>query len=131
MSGKEIQTTVAELFISKAYRLIGIRVDKPLPLQTVFFTFEVPYFPPSMSGMKGFQFAHMFPTLCIASDARNFDTLNRGVRLTLSVAIMVRKGTVRNLVPIRLTALIVLECMHLATESSPFTWMRRPFKNSG
>jgi hypothetical protein len=36
MLDEEIQTTVTEQFILKTYSLIGMRDNRPLPLQTIF-----------------------------------------------------------------------------------------------
>jgi hypothetical protein len=41
MSNEEIQSTLADQFISKAYRLIGKRDDKLFPLRTIFLTCSV------------------------------------------------------------------------------------------
>jgi hypothetical protein len=48
MSDEEIQFALADQFVSKAYRLIGKRDNKPFPLHTIFLTFEVPSLPASI-----------------------------------------------------------------------------------
>jgi hypothetical protein len=45
---EEIQFALAEQFVSKAYRLIGKRDNKPFTLRTFFLTFEVPSLPASI-----------------------------------------------------------------------------------
>jgi hypothetical protein len=42
MMDEEIQSALADLYVLKAYCLIGKRVDKPFPLCITFLTFEVP-----------------------------------------------------------------------------------------
>jgi hypothetical protein len=42
MSDEEIQSALADQFVSRAYRLTGKRDNRPFPLRTIFLTFEVP-----------------------------------------------------------------------------------------
>lgn len=71
-----------------------------------------------------------FLTQCIASDARNLGTLNKGVHVFLSLVIVVKIGIVRNHDPSCFTFLVV-QCMHLVTERALFFWTKRQLKNLG
>lgn len=80
MSDKEIKICLAHQFLSKAYRLVWRRDDKPFPLQTMFLTFEVlTLLPRSILVEYDRSFACSLQTLCGASSARDLDTPNNGV----------------------------------------------------
>jgi hypothetical protein len=59
MSDEEIQICLAHPFVSKAYRFTGKRDGRPLSLQTVFLSFQVPTMPSSL--LVGYERASVRP----------------------------------------------------------------------
>jgi hypothetical protein len=64
MSDDEIQSALAEQFVSRDYRLIGKRDGKPFPLRTIFLTFEVPSLPSHIRVGYERVSAHIYLTRC-------------------------------------------------------------------
>jgi hypothetical protein len=121
VSDKEIQTALADQSVSKACTLIGKRGWQPFLLHTVCLISEVPPLPASVHvGYERILSALIFLTPRVAIAARNW-AFSRGVHLTLSAAIVVGTGIVRNRVPARHTASALLERTHLATGNTSFT----------
>jgi hypothetical protein len=73
MSDDEIQSALAEQFVSRVYHLIGKRDWKPFPLRTIFLTFEVPSMPSHIR--VGYERVSVRP--CIPNPMRYFRRLGK------------------------------------------------------